>query len=113
MGDGIDSGYLQTNFHVLVDLHYRCTVAASVAVVWCGEHSDNVLVVRPVVSVHHKLMGTCDPGQAIGVVKLLRYVLAERVSSTTGRDTPTASIIGVGPEQIANWALMGNLLHAV
>ena len=109
----MDLGYLQTNFHVLVNLHYRCTVTASVAVVWCGENSDNVLVVRPVVSVHHELMGTCDPGEAIGVVELLRYVLAERVSSTTGRDAPTASIIGVGPEQVANGALVGNLLHAV
>jgi len=36
------------------------------------------------------------------MVELLRDVLAEGVASTTGRDTPTASIIWVGPKKIAD-----------
>lgn len=100
-------------FHVFVDLHNGGLVSASVAVVGGGEHRDDVALMGPVVSVHHELMGSCDSSQVVGVVELLRDVLAEGVASTTGRDTPTASVIGVGPQQIADWSFVRHFLHAV
>jgi hypothetical protein len=39
--------------------------------------------------------------------------LTETVPSTSGRDTPTASIIGVRPEQVAHGTFLGHLLNSV
>lgn len=99
--------------HVLVDFHNSSLIATSVAVVRSREDSHDVALMTPIVAIHHELMGTSNPGEAVSMVELLRDVLAERVASTTGRNTPTATIIGVRPEQIADRALMGNLLHAI
>ena len=96
-------------FHELVHFHDGCFVTATVAVVGCGEDGDDVAVVGPVVTVHHKLMGACYQFQVIRVVELLRYVLAEGVAGSTGGDTPSASVIWVGPEQIADRSLMWHL----
>ena len=106
-------GHLQIIFHEFINLHNGGLVTASVAVVGGGEDSDNVTLMSPVVAVHDELMGTGNPGQVIGVVELLRNVLAERVAGTTGGDAPTTSVIGVGPEEIADRALMRSLLHAI
>lgn len=51
--------------------------------------------------------------QTVVVVEGLRDVLAERVARTTGRDAPAAAVIGVGPQQVAHGALVGDLLDAV
>jgi len=99
--------------HELVDLHYGSFVTAAVAVVGSGEDRHDVALVRPVVPVHDELMGARDSCQVIGVVELLGDVLAEAVAGTSGRDTPTAAVIGVGPKQITDGALVGSLLHAV
>ena len=97
----------------LVNLHYGGLVTTSVAVVGCGEDRDDVALVCPVVAVHDKLMGARDSSQAVRVVKLLRDVLSEGVTSASGRDAPTAAVIGVGPEQVTDGAFVGGLLHAV
>ena len=97
----------------LVNLHYGGFVTASVAVVGCGENRDDVALVCPVVSVHDKLMRTCDSSQAVRVVELLRDVLSEGVTSASGRDTPTTTVIGVRPEQVTDGALVGGLLDAI
>lgn len=46
--------------HILVHLHDTCLVSASVAIVWSREDGDYVLFMRPVVAIHHELMGTRD-----------------------------------------------------
>jgi len=97
----------------LVNLHYGGLVTASVAVVGCGENRDDVALVSPVVPVHDKLMRTCDSSQAVRVVELLRDVLSEGVTSASGRDTPTTTVIGVRPEQVTDGALVGSLLDAI
>jgi len=97
-------------FEGVVQLHDGGLVPAPVAVVGGGEDGDDVPVVRPVVTLHHQLMGSADQGQTIRMVECLRYVLAEGVSSTTGRDAPASSVVRVGPEQVAHGAFMRNLL---
>lgn len=64
-------------FHELIDFHDSRLVTASVAVVWRREHCYHVPVVRPVVAVHHQLVGTGDEFQVVGVVELFRDVLSE------------------------------------
>ena len=104
---------LQIILHELVNLHYRGLVATSVAVVRSGEDCHDITLVCPVVSVHDQLMRSGNSRQVIRVVELLRDVLAETIASTTRADTPTTSVIGVGPEQVADWTFVRRLLHAV
>ena len=93
---------LQIIFHEFVDLHDCSLVSASVAVVRGREDSDHVAFVGPVVSVHDQLMGPRDPREIVGVVELLRDVLAEGVASTSWADAPTAPVIRVRPKKVAN-----------
>ena len=88
-------------------------VAAAVAVVRRTKHCDYIAVVGPVVTLHHKLMGTGDSCQVVGVVKLLRNILAETVSSSSWRNTPAASIIRVRPQQVAHGTFLWHLLNSV
>ena len=103
---------LQCIFHELVDFHDGGFVTASVAVVRCREHSHYISFMRPVVAIHHQLMGSWDQLQVIRVVELLRNVLAEGISSTSGWDTPAASVIRVWPKQVANGSIT-NIIELV
>ena len=47
------------------------------------------------------------------MVESLRDILPKGVTSTTRRYSPTASVIGVRPEQIAHGALMGHFLYPI
>jgi hypothetical protein len=58
-------------------------------------------------------MGTCNESQPIGAVEGLGIVLAKGVTSTTWRDTPTRTILGIGPQQITHRSLMGHFLDAI
>lgn len=68
---------------------------------------------RPVVSIHDKLMCTSDQLEVVGVVELLTDVLSERVSSSSWGDTPSASIIRIRPEKIANWTFVWHFHDSV
>ena len=81
--------------HEFVHFHDGCLVAASVAVVGCGENRHYVTLVRPVVAVHDQLMRAGNSSQVVGVVELLGDVLPERIASTSGRDAPTASVVRI------------------
>ena len=99
--------------HELVDFHYGGLVAAPIAVVRGGEDGDNVALMRPVVAVHDELMGARDSSQVVRVVELLANVLSEAVAGATRADTPTASVVRVRPEQVADRSLVRRLLHSV
>ena len=47
------------------------------------------------------------------MVELLGNILAEGIAGSSGRNSPAASIIRVGPEEIADRAFMGHFLHSV
>ena len=96
--------YLQCIFHKLIYFHYCCFISTSVAIVWSWEHSHYVTFMRPIVSIHNKLMSSWDQLQIVCMVKLFGNVLTKWVTSTSRWDTPTASIIWIWPQQIANWS---------
>mmetsp|Transcript_1685 Transcript_1685/g.4987 ORF Transcript_1685/g.4987 Transcript_1685/m.4987 type:complete len:273 (+) Transcript_1685:109-927(+) len=98
---------------VLVDLHHGGLVAAAVAVVRGGEDRDDVTVMAPIVALHHQLMRPGDQLQPVGVVELLRDVLAEGVACTARRNAPAAAVVRVRPEKVAHGALVRHLLDAV
>lgn len=62
---------------------------------------------------HNQLMRTSNKRQPIVVVKSLRYILPECVSSTSGRDTPSATVVGIRPEKITHRSFMRDFLHPV
>lgn len=58
-------------------------------------------------------MRSCHQSQAVIVIKCLRDILPECVSSTTGGDTPATSVVGIAPQQVTHRSLVGNLLDSV
>lgn len=58
-------------------------------------------------------MGARNERETVVVVERLRDVLAERVSGTSGRNSPAAPVVGVGPEQVAHGTLVRHLLYPV
>jgi hypothetical protein len=46
-------------------------------------------------------MGARNEGQTVVVIELLRNVLAEGVTGTAGTDAPAATVVGIGPQKIA------------
>ena len=98
---------------MLIDLHDRCLVSTSVAVVWRREDRDNIAILRPVVTLHNQLMSSSDQRKTVVVVERFRDILAERVSRTSWRYSPSAAVIWIGPEEIAHWAFVRNLLNTV
>jgi hypothetical protein len=96
---------LQCIFHKLVYFHDGCFITTSVTVVGCWEDCYYVSLMGPVVSIHDQLMSTGDEFQVVGMVELLRDVLSEGVTSTTRWNTPSTTIIGIWPKQIANGSI--------
>jgi len=67
----------------------------------------------PVESIHDKLMSSADQFEAICLIELLRDVLSEAVAGTSGRDAPAHPVVGVRPQEIADWPFVRDLLHSV
>jgi hypothetical protein len=78
-----------------------------------GEDSYDISILRPVVSLHYELMGSCYQGETVVVVERFGDVLPKGVASTTRRDSPSAPVIWVRPEQVAHWSLVGYFLNTV
>jgi len=103
----------EVELHELINLHDGSLVTAAIAVVGSREDSHDVPFVGPVVPVHHKLVSPGYSDETIGMVELLRDVLAERVTCSSGGDTPAASIVGVRPEKVTDGSFMGHFLDSV
>lgn len=58
-------------------------------------------------------MRTRHERKPVVVVEGLADILAECVPSSSGTDSPSASVIGVGPQQVAHRTLMRHLLYPV
>lgn len=54
---------------------------------------------------HDQLVGAGHQCEAVGVVKGLRDVLAERVAGPSGGDAPAAAVVRVRPQQVAHGPL--------
>lgn len=58
-------------------------------------------------------MSSGNQCQAVIVIESLRDILSECVPRTSRGYPPPASVIWVGPEKVAHWPFMGDLLYAV
>lgn len=58
-------------------------------------------------------MGSCNKGQTIVMVEGFRDILAERIARTTRGDSPTTSVIWIGPEEITHGPFVWHLLYTI
>ena len=121
--------------HLFVNLHDACFITTTVAVVWRGEDSYDLLLVRPIVALniqkrqkivkmcnadevmityrHDQLVSPCHCFKTILLDELIGDVLPECVARTARRNTPACAIIWVRPEQVAHGPLMRYFHDAV
>lgn len=74
---------------------------------------DDIPVLTPIVPLHDQLMRSRDEGEPVVVVECFTDVLSKSVSCTTRTDSPSASVIGITPEQIAHGTFVWDLLNPV
>lgn len=94
----------QSVLQVLIQLHNRRLVPATVAIIRRRENGNDVPIVRPIVTLHDQLMCSCDQLQSVVVVECFGDVLAERVTGTTRRNSPASSFVRVRPKKVAHRA---------
>jgi len=88
-------------------------VTTTITIVGSAENGHDVPIMTPIVSIHDELMSAGHKSQAVAVVERFGYILTERITSTSGGDTPSTAVIGVGPEEIAHRPLVGDFLEAI
>ena len=75
--------FLVNMFNIVVDLHYRSLVAASVTVIRSRENSHHCSIVLPLITFHDKLVSTCDKVKIVNMGELFCNILAEGVASSS------------------------------
>ena len=68
---------------------------------------------RPIVAVHHELVGSGHETEAVAVIELTGNVLTKGKARAAGRNAPAGPIVRVTPQQIAHGALVRDLLDAI
>jgi len=81
----------------LVQKHDGGLVATTIAVVGSRKKRQHPIGMLPLISLHDELMRSHNELQAIFVVECLCDVLPKRVASSTGRDAPAITVVGVRP----------------
>ena len=67
----------------------------------------------PLVTLHHKLMSPRNETQSVDMNELFGNILSKRITCTSRADSPSKSIIGIRPDEIAHWSLVWHLLDTV
>lgn len=117
---------------MLVDLHNRCLVTASITVIGSyitaqcqkksfrsrqssltREYGNHVTVLRPIITLHYQLMCPRHQSEAVIMIECFRNILPKRVSGSSGRYSPATTVIWVGPKQITHRSFVGHFLDAV
>lgn len=115
---------------MLVYLHNRRLVSTTVAVVGCYQvcqsainwqctnkltrkDGHHVSILRPTVALHDQLMRPSNQRESIVVIERFGNVLPKRVSGTSGRYSPSTSVIRVRPEKIAHRPLVRHFLNSI
>jgi len=110
IADGVED--FEVALHLFVDVEDGPDVTASVAVVGCGPHGDEVLILEPVSeAVHDELMGAGDHFEVVDVVEFGRDTGSKEPASASWGESPSLDLLRVGPHEVAEGALMWDL-HA-
>lgn len=100
---------LELTLEVLVDLQDGGNVTASVAVVGSGPDRDQTLSEPVLESVHDQLMRASNKFKVVDVIKFVGHAGTKEPACTTGRQRPGVDVLGVGPHEIREGSLMGQL----
>ena len=100
-------------FIILINLHDRRLIPAPIAIIRRAKYRHHILLVTPVVPLHHQLMSPRHQSQPVPMIELFAHVLAEREPGSTGRNAPSRSIVGIAPQQIAHGSLVRYLLDPI
>jgi len=96
---------------MLINFHDGCLVITSITIIRSREDGHDILIMHFGVTVHGQLMGSGDLGETVGVIELLRDLLAEEVPGSSGGDAPGGGdVVGIGPEKVAHGSLVRHLL---
>ena len=90
-----------------------CDIAAAVAVVRRAPYGNELRVEHVFEALLHELVAPADERQAVDGVEFRRDQRAEEPSCTTRGHAPGLNLLGVGPHQVAEGALVRNLAEAV
>mmetsp|Transcript_51215 Transcript_51215/g.100590 ORF Transcript_51215/g.100590 Transcript_51215/m.100590 type:complete len:356 (+) Transcript_51215:249-1316(+) len=112
-GSGVKSLERGGKRALVVELHQCGLISASITVVRSRKDRDNVLIMTPIVSIHDKLVCSCDEFQSVPVVELLRNVLPECVPSASGGYAPPLPVVWVRPKKVTHRSFVRNLLKPV
>ena len=98
--DAHQSPWLRPGYHIYsnsLELHFVsfATWPSPQSHTW--ENRNHVSVLRPIVPLHDQLMSSCYQRQAIVMIERFWNILPKRVPCTSGRYTPSASVIWIRP----------------
>lgn len=110
VGDGAEQLGL-SSVDVLED-HDGCDVSAAVAVVGSRPHGHKLLIKHELVAFVNQLMCAADELQIVDVHKLIGNLGAKQPAGTSRTDRPGVHILWIGPHEITERPLVGNLLVA-
>lgn len=99
--------------NLVVDLHYRRLIAATVTIIGSREDRHDHPIVLPLIALHDELMRAGYEVKVVDVRELFGNVLSEGVSGSPWGDSPSASVIGIRPDEVTHGSLMGNLLDTI
>mmetsp|Transcript_20281 Transcript_20281/g.29001 ORF Transcript_20281/g.29001 Transcript_20281/m.29001 type:complete len:129 (-) Transcript_20281:738-1124(-) len=70
-------------FNFIINLHYSSLVTTSVAVIGSREDSHYRSIVLPLITLHNKLVSTCNKVKIVDMGELFCDILAEGVTSSS------------------------------
>mmetsp|Transcript_5576 Transcript_5576/g.10002 ORF Transcript_5576/g.10002 Transcript_5576/m.10002 type:complete len:303 (+) Transcript_5576:159-1067(+) len=99
--------------NIIIHLHYRGLITTSVAIVRSRENSHHRSIVLPLITLHHKLMGSGNEVKIVNMGELFCNVLPKRVTRSSWRNPPATPVIRVRPHKITHGPFVGDFLHTV
>jgi len=101
-------------FEIIIKFHDRSYITAAVTVVRSRPHRNKVLLREvELVSLLDELMGPTDEVEVVDVVELVGNKVSKKPPSTPRGNAPRLTVIGVRPHQVAELALVGDLLPSI
>ena len=70
-------------FNFVINFHYSRLVTTSVAVIGSGENSHYRSIMLPLITLHNKLVSTCNKVKIVDMGELFSNILAESVTRSS------------------------------
>ena len=80
---------------MLVEFKDGRNVAASIAVIWCGPHGDELIVKHPLVALGDELVRAANELDFVGLVEHAADIASEEISCSARRHSPAFHLLRV------------------